>query len=111
MQLWNESSGKKSWLNMLKVNDEVLKEGKKIISREKIEIVIFWLMNGVWRKHFENLRNICSNEEMAVWLCEKKVVFVEKVINIVRKLRNAKSAGIDEITVEMNKKIDKSVID
>src|SRR5678815_4221110 len=76
----------------------------------------------VWWEHFESLHYIGSNEEVIVNVCGfdgarrnryfgDEVISKEEVIGRVRKLKNGKSAGIDEITGEMIKKGGEMVID
>ena len=65
----------------------------------------------VWKKHFENVYNIGSNEEVIVNVCGfdgakrnryfgDKVISKEEVMGRVRKLKKGKSADIDEMLVK-----------
>ena len=79
-------------------------------------------VRGVWKEHFENLHNINSNDEVLVNVCGfdgtrrnryfgDEVISKEEVMGRVRKLKNGKSAGIDEITGEMIKNGGEMAID
>ena len=74
-----------------------------------------------WRKHFENLHYVGSNEEVIVNVCGldglrrnmylgDEAITREEVIGV-RKLKNGKSAGIDGMTGEMIKNGGKRVIE
>ena len=79
-------------------------------------------MKRVWREHFESLHNIGRNEEVTVNVCGfdgirrngyfgNEAISKEEVRGRVRKLKNGKAAGIDEITGEMIKNGGERVID
>src|SRR5678815_2201343 len=79
-------------------------------------------VSGVWKEHFENLYNIGRNDEVIMTVCVfdgtrrnryfgDEVISKEEEMGRVRKLKNGKSAGIDEITGEMIKNGGKMVID
>src|SRR5678816_1748842 len=79
-------------------------------------------VRGVWKEHFEILHNINSNDEVLVNVCGfdsarrnryfgDEVISEEEVMGRVRKLKNDKSAGIDEIIGKMIKIGGKMVID
>jgi hypothetical protein len=76
----------------------------------------------VWRDYFENLHKVGSNEEVIVnergieglfrngYFGEEEITR-EEVVGRVQKLKNGKSAGIDEITGEMIKNGGERMID
>src|SRR5678815_3272518 len=92
-----------------------IRDRLRIMNRDEMDV------RGVWKKHFENLYNINSNEEVIVNVCGfdgtrrkryfgDEVISMEEVMGRVRKL-NGKPAGIDEITGEMIKNGGEMVID
>src|SRR5678816_1516677 len=79
-------------------------------------------VRGVWKEHFEILHNINSNDEVLVNVCGfdsarrnryfgDEVISKGEVMGRVRKMKNGKSAGIDESTGERIKNGGEMVID
>jgi hypothetical protein len=109
------------------------KEVKKIKKDNKVNLQKIMDRNGtfvtddldvrrVWREHFESLHNVGGSDEVIVNVCGFKgfkrnryfgdeEITREEVVARVRKLKNGKSAGIDEITGEMIKNGGDRVID
>src|SRR5678816_1952508 len=92
------------------------------MNRDGVFVTDEMAVSGVWKEHFENLYNIGSNEEVIMTVCGfdgtrrnryfgDEVISKEEEMGRVRKLKNGKSAGIDEITGEMIKNGGKMVID
>ena len=92
------------------------------MNRDGVFVIDEMDASGVWKEHFENLDNIGSNDEVIMTVCGfdgtrrnryfgDEVISKEEEMDRVRKFKNGKSAGIDEITGEMIKNGGKMVID
>src|SRR5678815_4291707 len=92
------------------------------MNRDGVFVIDEMDVSGVWKEHFENLYNIGSNDEVIMTVCGfdgtrrnryfgDEVISKEEEMGRVRKLKNGKSAGTDEITGEMIKNRGKMVID
>src|SRR5678815_774823 len=110
------------WKEARKVKNENKGNLLRIMNTDGAFVTDEMDVRGVWEEHFENLHNIGSNEEVIVNVCGfdgarrnryfgDEVISKEEVIGRVRKLKNGKSAGIDEITGEMIKNGGEMVID
>src|SRR5678816_1679135 len=110
------------WKEARKVKNENKGNLLRIMNRDGAFVTDEMDVRGVWKEHFENLHNINSNDEVIVNVCGfdgarrnryfgDKVISKEEVMGRVRKLKNGKSAVIDEITGEMIKNEGEMVID
>src|SRR5678816_1599067 len=107
-----EGNRKLFWKEARKVKNENKGNLLRIMNRDGAFVTDEVDVRGVWKEHFENLYNNGSNEEVNVCRFDgarrnryfgDKVISKEQVMGRVRKLKNGKSAGLDEIIGEMIK--------
>ena len=110
------------WKEVRKVGKERNGNFSNIMNRNGTLVTEESEVRGVWREYFENLHKVGSNEEVIVndqgFECLGRNGYLgveditrEEVVGRVRKLKNGKSAGIDEISGEMIKHGGEKVID
>ena len=99
------------WKEVRKLKKESTGNVQKIMNGNGAFVNDEMEVRKVWSEHFESLHNVGINEEVIVSVCGfdgvrrnrsvgDEVITREEVIGRVRKLKNGKSAGIDELLVK-----------